>query len=46
MAVVSVGLGCLLFQSEAASPGELREELLDLACELAAAGPVSPPEPR
>jgi AcrR family transcriptional regulator len=46
MAVVSVGLGCLLFQSEAASAGELRGELLDLACELAAAGPVSPPEPR
>ena len=39
MSVISVGIGCMLFQQEAASPGELHEVLLDLACELADAHP-------
>ena len=43
MAITSIGLGCLIFQSETASPEELRGVLLDLACELAGAEPVSPP---
>ncbi len=46
VAVVSVGIGCLLFQDEAASAGELREISLEIANELAAAGPVSPPPAR
>jgi AcrR family transcriptional regulator len=35
MAVVSVGLSCMLFQREAADPAELHQIVLDLACELA-----------
>jgi AcrR family transcriptional regulator len=39
MAVVSVGLSCMLFE-QTADPAELHEVVLDLACELAG---VSPP---
>ena len=35
MAVVSVGMSSLLFLGEAASPQELHETVLDVACELA-----------
>jgi AcrR family transcriptional regulator len=35
MAVVSVGLSCMLFQRETADPAELHQIVLDLACELA-----------
>ena len=40
VAVVSVGLGTLLFQKEAADPAELREIVLGIATELAAAAPT------
>jgi hypothetical protein len=39
LAVVSVGLSCMLFE-QTADPAELHEVVLDLACELAG---VSPP---
>jgi AcrR family transcriptional regulator len=35
MAVVSVGLSCMLYQREATDPAELHQVVLDLACELA-----------
>jgi hypothetical protein len=41
MAVVSVGLSCMLYQQEAADPAELHHIVLDLACELA--GVPAPP---
>ena len=41
LSVASIGLGCMLYQSEAASPEELREVLLGIAAELAEAEPVS-----
>ncbi|HUY51420.1 MAG TPA: TetR/AcrR family transcriptional regulator [Streptosporangiaceae bacterium] len=41
MAVISVGLSCMLFQQEAADPAELRGIVLDLSCELAG---VEPPD--
>src|SRR5689334_8904863 len=40
VAVVSVGLGTLLFQKEAADPAQLREIVLGIATELAAAAPA------
>ena len=42
MAVVSVGLSCMLYQREAADPAELHQIVLDLACELADV-PAPPP---
>jgi AcrR family transcriptional regulator len=39
VAVVSIGLGSLLFQKEAADPAELREIVLGIATELAGATP-------
>ncbi|MBO0776284.1 MAG: TetR/AcrR family transcriptional regulator [Actinobacteria bacterium] len=42
MALMSVGLGSMLFQAEAGSPEELNAAVLDIARELAAAEPVSP----
>ncbi len=42
MAVASVGLGCMLYQREAADPAELHQIVLDLACELADV-PAPPP---
>lgn len=41
LSVISIGLGCMLYQSEAGSPEELREVLLGIASELAQAEPVS-----
>jgi AcrR family transcriptional regulator len=41
VAVVSVGLGTLLFQKEAADPAQLRGIVLGIATELAAAAPTS-----
>jgi AcrR family transcriptional regulator len=41
LALVSIGLGCMLFQSQAASPEELRDTVLDIACDLASAQPDS-----
>src|SRR5215470_5935631 len=35
MAVVSIGMASLLFQREAASPGELHDAVLKVACDLA-----------
>ena len=40
VAVVSVGLGTLLFQKEAADPAQLRGIVLGIATELAAAAPA------
>jgi AcrR family transcriptional regulator len=40
VAVVSVGLGTLLFRKEAADPAELREIALGIATELAGAAPA------
>ena len=40
VAVVSIGLGSLLFQKEAADPAELREIVLGIATELADATPA------
>jgi AcrR family transcriptional regulator len=40
VAVVSVGLGSMLFQKEAADPAELREIVLGIATELAGATPA------
>lgn len=45
MSIVSIGVGGVLFQEEA-SPEELHEVLLDLACELAGAGPAPAPAER
>jgi AcrR family transcriptional regulator len=42
MAVVSVGMCSLLFVSEAASPAELHDAVLDMACELAGARDPAP----
>ena len=39
MAVVAVGLGCMLFQKEVTDPAELREVVLDIARDLADADP-------
>jgi AcrR family transcriptional regulator len=35
VAVVSVGISCLLFDQDASAPGELRDIVLETACELA-----------
>ena len=40
LALVSVGIGCMLFQSQAASPEELHDTVLDIACDLASARPA------
>jgi AcrR family transcriptional regulator len=40
VAVVSIGLGSMLFQKEAADPAELREIVLGIATELASAAPA------
>jgi AcrR family transcriptional regulator len=37
MSVVTIGMGTLLFQHDAASPGELRDAVLGVACDLASA---------
>ncbi len=39
MAVVAVGLGCMLFQKEVTDPAELRDVVLDIARDLAGATP-------
>jgi AcrR family transcriptional regulator len=35
VAVVSVGISCMLFDQDASAPGELRDIVLETACELA-----------
>jgi AcrR family transcriptional regulator len=45
-AVMSIGMSSMLFQREAASPGELHDAVLQVACDLADAhvpGPAGPP---
>ena len=42
VAVISVGVSCMLFDRDASAPGELRGIVLETACELAG---VTPPEP-
>jgi AcrR family transcriptional regulator len=47
ISLATIGLGCMLYQEEAASPAELRAVVLDVACELAdAAPPGQPPGPQ
>ena len=41
VAVISVGVSCMLFDRDASAPGELRGIVLETACELAG---VTPPE--
>ncbi len=41
LALVSIGIGCMLFQSQATSAEELHDTVLDIACDLASAKPAS-----
>ncbi len=41
LSLISIGLGCMLFQSQAASAEELHDTVLDIACDLASAKPAS-----